>query len=247
MRIKKNRLILSFVTVVALSLVLGITVYATPQMDMEQNASLTICYDINKTPVSGVEFRLYRVADISPAGTLTATEDFAGYSLSFDALTSDDWTELAGTLEGYVLRDQPAPVLRGKTDEQGTIFFPDCAQGLYLLVGDTHTLEQHTYTPQSLLVSLPSLNKDGSWNYDVISEPKFSSDDDDDDSSDTPDSEDPSDTPDSDGSDGEKLPQTGMLKWPIPVMFLLGTGVFLAGYFYRRKAAGTGDKDEQKE
>lgn len=237
MRIRKPGLMLYLVAVVALSLALSMTVHAAPQMDMEQKVSLTIRYDVDRTPVSGIEFRLYRVADISTDGKFTATDDFAGYALSFDALTSDDWTVLAGTLEEDVAKDRLEPAMRGKTDAQGTIFFSDCLQGLYLLVGDKHTLEDCTYTPQSLLVSLPSMYSDGGWEYEVISEPKFSSNSEDDQSS----------SLSSDSSGDDRLPQTGQLQWPIPVMFLLGTGVFLTGYFYRRRVAGTGDEDEQKE
>ena len=240
MQIRKNRLMVLVVTIVMLIALFTNAVLAEPKIDTEQKTSLTICYNVEKNPVSGIKFQLYRVADLSSAGSFTVTDAFAGYALSFTGLTSDGWTDLARTLEGYVIRDQLNPAMEGETDENGTIFFPDCAIGLYLLVGDQHTSGQYTYTPQSLLVSLPSMNKDGSLEYDVISEPKFSSDYD---APNPPDA--PNDPPGSDNP-GEKLPQTGMLKWPIPVMYTLGAGAFFTGYCYRKKATGTSDEDEQK-
>lgn len=247
MRISKNRLSFFFIMLVTLLTVFSNTLFAAAQMDVERNTSLTIRYNVDKNPVSGIEFKLYRVADISSTGRFTAVGDFAGYAVSFDGLTSEGWTDLARTLEGCVLRDKQNPVMRGKTDRNGIISFSDCEQGLYLLVGDKHTLGQYTYTPQSLLVSLPSVNKDGSWDYDVTSEPKFSSDT----PNDTPGSDDPNrvggdsnDVIDSGQTDIEKLPQTGMLKWPIPVMYILGTGIFFTGYCYRKKDTETGDENE---
>lgn len=369
MRIKKNIFGIFFITLFTMLTVFSNTVFAAAQIDASRSTSLTIRYKVNKNPVSDIEFKLYRVADISVTGKFTAVGDFAGYAVSYNRLTSEGWTDLARTLEGYVYRDKPNPEMSGTTDKNGTIYFSGCKQGLYLLLGERHISGQYIYTPQSLLVSLPGMNEDGSWNYDVTCEPKFSSLNtrmitdidssysnqtvkkvwaDDTDTSKRPeniivqllcddvvydemtlnesnnwqytwlnlsdaytwriveksvpdgytvsvgwdgyvftvtnaipgnDSDDPDDPPtdpsnhttspepqdvttnannpsDPDNPDAsnattgpdapnsEGLPQTGMLKWPIPVMFILGAGIFVAGYFYRKKGTGTNDEDE---
>ena len=52
---------------------------------------------------------------------------------------------------------------------------------------------------------------------------------------DQPDKPDKPDQPDSPNGDKEKLPQTGMLWWPVPLLAVSGMGCFLAGWVVNRK------------
>lgn len=124
-------------------------------------------------PCSGISFRLYRVADISPSGTLSLTGGFEKYNVSFVDLDSTGWRDLAATLDGYIRRDNLTPVDSKVTDSSGKLTFSECATGLYLVTWDRHTTGGYTYTPQPFLVSLPGLDADDSWSYTVDAAPKY--------------------------------------------------------------------------
>lgn len=145
------------------------------QIDIEQDSSLTIYYSVQKSPVFDIQFKLFRVADISAAGKFTLSGDFKDYSVSLENLTNAGWTDLALTLSGYVSRDGIKPLESKRTDKNGKLTFSTKDTGLYLVTGGKHMSGNYTYTPEPFLVSLPSLDTNGAWYYDVTSEPKYSS------------------------------------------------------------------------
>ena len=76
------------------------------------------------------------------------------------------------------------------------------------------------------LISLPTLNEaENSWVYDVAAIPKCAD----------PGSGPTVDPEPSSGGSG-KLPQTGQLWWPVPVLLAIGAVLLAAGYVLRRKA-----------
>lgn len=163
-----------------LSLVLAVlvllgqtTVFA--QIATQKLTSLTIEYKIQDKPVSKIGFNLFRVADVSGDGEYTLSGDFKNYSVSLENLNSNDkLTDLANTLETYAQRDKLSPVASGETNSSGILNFTGQKTGLYLVTGNKHTLNGDVYTIQPFIVSMPSKNVDGTWNYAVIVEPKHS-------------------------------------------------------------------------
>lgn len=162
-----------------LSLIVIICIMVSPvlaaQIDDKHNASLTISYKDNDKVISGAEFKLFRVADISDTGGYTLSGDFASYSVSFENLTNVGWTDLAGTLAIYAERDNIKPLETGVTNSGGKLTFTGKSVGLYLVTGNKCSLGKYVYTPEPFLVSLPSLDVNNTWEYNVTSEPKFSS------------------------------------------------------------------------
>lgn len=151
---------------------LPVTAFARERVDVNRmDCTLSIEY-----PCSDVQFRLYRVADISAAGKFTLVGDFVRYSVSFVDLDSTGWKNAAATLDGYIRRDDLPPADTQATDSTGKLTFSGLQTGLYLVTWDRHTTGGYTYTPQPILVSLPGLDADGNWTYEVSSEPKFDKD-----------------------------------------------------------------------
>jgi hypothetical protein len=125
---------------------------------------------------------VYRIADVDEYGALTPDEDFANSGVSFIAASyasgGDNWSARAVTLETYILdqNNQGRPIAPdgiAYTDANGVAKFEGLKVGLYLVVGDSKTLEDGTIvTPNASVVSLPYYDEDGEWEYNREVEPK---------------------------------------------------------------------------
>lgn len=125
--------------------------------------SLTVDYALDDGPMGGVEFQLWRVADISGRG-YTPLEDIWSYHV---LLGSGNWLVKANTLYGYLLRDGVAADYRARTDAKGTVRFEGLERGLYLVVGAERTRGDYIYRPTPFLISLPHTQDLYSWTTDV--------------------------------------------------------------------------------
>lgn len=107
--------------------------------------TLTVNYSYD-----GVAFSIYRVADIEADGEYQLSGAFANYSVTIPGKSLRD---TAATLKGYVDRDNITAAKTERTSN-GTVAFSDLAEGLYLVIGDTHTSRDSTYTPVPFLVTI---------------------------------------------------------------------------------------------
>jgi hypothetical protein len=96
--------------------------------------------------------------------------DFAEYPVSLADLSSSAIQEAANTLENYAEIDGISPVASGKTDENGEAVFGNLEKGLYLISGESVTIDDVIYTPAAALVEI-SADENGS--YDLSVYPKF--------------------------------------------------------------------------
>ena len=177
MKIRKQLLSL-LLCMICFFMLLPVQVFAAGAIDTSRDVSLTIRYVYDKTPISGVQFDLYRVADVDAYAQFTLTGDFKNYPVQVSDMTAEAWKTLAETLSGYVDRDKLTPLDSGKTDVTGTLTFPNqessLKPGLYLVVGRQLVQDGYTYTTEPFLVSLPNLDTGSdTWTYDVAVTPKF--------------------------------------------------------------------------
>ena len=107
-------------------------------------------------------------------------------------------------------------------DKNGTATFSNLEFGLYLVVQKTAASGYGKTSP--FLVSVPYLYK-GEYKYNVTSQPKTDLE-----------REVKPTTPPSSGGGGGKLPQTGQLWWPVPVLVCMGLGCIAVGLIRRREA-----------
>lgn len=160
-----------------LLLLLPMQAFAAEPIDTTKNVVLTIQYKHEGTPVTGIPFHLYRVADISSDNTFKLTGDFKNYPVKVNELSSSDWKALADTLTGYVLRDGLKPLNSGITDENGILSFPTggtLRPGLFLVIGEHAAVDGFDYTTEPFLICLPNLDAAGEvWEYDVGVTPKY--------------------------------------------------------------------------
>lgn len=150
------------------------TAFAYEAVDTGREASLTVYFGEGGMDFPGVEFRLYRVADVAETGDLALTGDFAEYPVSLKNLDSSGWRALAQTLDAYAARDGLMPLKVIATDQSGQAVFEQLSVGLYLVTADCYERDGYIYTPEPFLICLPD-EKNGQWEYDVASACKFDS------------------------------------------------------------------------
>lgn len=172
MKIKRNiRRVTALLLCLLLCGALLPTALAAELKDVE-SCSLDLSFvigDDEKQPMENVEFRIFRVADITDALTFRRVEPFASY-----AITATDWLTRAATMAGYVARDKVEPTDRATTDEEGKVLFSGLEKGLYLIVGDSKTMGGYIYTPTPFLLSLPYTEDGYTWEPDVVTYAKYS-------------------------------------------------------------------------
>lgn len=172
-----------------------------PTIDTNQKGTLTINKyegtDENTSkdkPLAGVEFTIWKVADIEqdtspssnvgfkfvPVSTLTSltADDFKSDKTKADEYTSDIYNKVLKKLNDSkeVENGTLANGIKKSTviDETGkaSAKFTDLDLGLYL-VQETKAPSQIVNKTANFLVSVPMTNENGTaWNYDVVAEPK---------------------------------------------------------------------------
>lgn len=166
------------VSMILLALVLcfGTTAFAYGTIDTDQESSLTVYFGKDGNGFPGVEFQVYRVADVSDDAQFTLSGSFAEYPVVVNGLDSSGWWTLAQTLDAYVARESLKPFRKAETGDDGRAVFDQMDTGLYLVTGDRYGQGRYTYTPEPFLVCLPTPDDEsGVWVYDTVASCKYDS------------------------------------------------------------------------
>lgn len=204
-----------------LCLPLSAAAHAVPDESQNGHCSITITMTYKGKAVPGGTLALYKVGDV--------VEDDGNYSFvpvkaiqadisEFGDIQSADLAGKLAKLEKKLTSVTAKPVT---IDKKGTATFSDLKFGLYLVVQKTAASGYGKASP--FLVSVPYLYKD-EYKYNVTSQPK----------TDLERGVKPTTPPSSGG--GGKLPQTGQLWWPVPVLVCAGLGCIAVGLIRRREA-----------
>lgn len=213
---------------VALLCMMGTTAMAAQEMpDLNKTGSISVTMkdsDSGKT-VSGGTFTLYQVGDVlvNNGFSFVLTDAFSGSRLDVNDVES---ASLADNLAAYAKKNNLSgtPVSIG-TD--GIASFSNLSVGLYLLVQTEAAPNYRAVSP--FLVSVPTHDASG-YVYQVDATPKMEK------VTVVPTTPAAPQQPQTPG----KLPQTGQLNWPVPVLTVLGLLLFAAGWMlrYGRRKSG---------
>lgn len=204
--------------------------YAHEAPDTSRKGTITVNMVYDGKAVTGGTLTAYRVGQIQEDNgdySFVKTAEMEPLTDSYDDIGSP---ELAKNVAAFV-KDHGVFACKTTDNTGGKAIFREMETGLYL-IEQTHASDG--YEPiNPFLVSVP-MNEGGHYKYDVIAEGKFQLM-----QRPTP-SPSPSDRPTLPPRPTPprrpfrpKLPQTGQLNWPIPVLTLLGLGVFTAGWVLR--------------
>lgn len=174
---KKTNRIRSILCVLLLMLLVFPTqIFAAGAIDLTKDVTLTI------DSISGVQFDVYRVADVDAYNysEFTLTGAFAKLPVKINKMKDNaEWLDAASTLASYTTGMTPDHT--GTTDNGGNLTFTGLKPGLYLVLGQETTIqgyeETYIYTFTPYLISLPALDEvNNAWVYDVTTTPKYDKD-----------------------------------------------------------------------
>lgn len=233
--------------------------YAASVPDLSEKGAISLTMRYGDHIVPGGEMTLYQAAALEESSgkfSYVLTEVFSGCGIVPE---QSDFAQLAGSLSSYVR----ANGLTGRTKQignDGQIEFDNLTPGLYLIIQNKPAKGYYAASP--FVVSVP-MNDNGEYVYMVNASPKVElvkedgGSDDPEPSKPTPSEPNPpeptpiepskpdypqSDTPENPPGPGggedppiriQKLPQTGQLNWPVPVLVILGLGLFAVGWILR--------------
>ena len=163
-----------FPALVCLILVLSLLplTAAGQALDVRQVCALTVNVGDADAPVAGFPLRLYYVASLDEQGDFTPAGDFARYPVSLNGLTTQQYTDLARTLDAYARQDQLPPLAQAQTRATGSYTFENLNTGLYLVGGSSAVIDGKSVQTDPFLVTLPTRTANGTLAYQVITQPK---------------------------------------------------------------------------
>ena len=209
----------ALLAVAALLAMLSVTAFAHDVPDPSRTGSISVTMHSGDTAVAGGSLTLYRVGEVQEENgdyRFAPTGNFADCGESFQDISAPELAErLAQYAEG--LTGLTLPI-----DDEGRVTFPELELGLYLLVQEEAA--EGYYNAAPFLVSVPYM-ENGTYRYAVDASPKVELEK-------APEPTKPTEPPE------PTLPQTGQLNWPVPVLVVLGLGLFAGGwilYFGGRK------------
>lgn len=222
-------------------------VFAAERIDSADcgSISVTVKSPDKKEPIKDVEFNFYRVGDVSVSGDRLSYTLSDGYKNSGVSLAVNDNNEFKkGTAQ--ILTDfidsNGIKGICAQTNDSGTAFVGNCRTGLYLVVSEKMPAGTPYGQPEAFLLSVPVIHSDkNTLDYSVKAAPKIPIVSDN--NTDVSDNNAISDNTAVSSPDGavsptdttaptkpSQLPNTGMLKWPIPIMATAGPILFAFGY-----------------
>ena len=197
------------------------------EADLSRNGSITLnLTDSKGNAASGGEFWLFRVGDPVVRNSnlcFELTDAFAPTGVSLEDLNS---SAVAETLAAYAQQHSGLRLQSRSADRNGRVVFSRVPCGLYLVMQKAPASGYGFERMSAFVATIPMTNESGTgWDYDVTAKPKVEK-------KPTPTptrTPGPSTTPPRD----TKLPQTGLLVWPVLALAGLGVALFALGWFLR--------------
>lgn len=209
--------VFTLIMVLILLSCLPVATYAETLVDLDAKGSITVKAVYKKVPLEGMKLNCIQVGKLVPYGDAYYYE-----SLYHDAIyTSEDIHNTKHPGEMLKLVKNGTSVAYTKSaDKSGYIKFSNLKPGLYLIYQtDSFTMSGNKYEIREFFVTIPY---DGKYDVDAKSKPGL----------DLYPEEPPKQTTSGTSSPKPaKLPQTGQLNWPVPVMAISGMTLFIIGWW----------------
>ena len=167
-------LIYALVTVYFMSF--SVYVYAAQSyqpIETERRCSLRLTYHYEDKLFEGLEIQLFHAADVSKNKEYTLSTAFRDVPVNINAVSSQaEWDSIASTLTAYTLSNSISPTQEKITDKNGVVRFTDLTTGLYLVRWTKNKTGDNVSGFEPFIISVPNINDDGSWNYEINALPK---------------------------------------------------------------------------
>ena len=198
----------------------------------DQSVSAKLLFSYGEKAIPGAEFSAYRIAEVSEWAEFTAVGEFKTFSGTLnEGKTDSEWADLAEELADYIALHRMQPQYRAKTDDSGTAYFQNGMKpGLYLFLCKNAEYRGKIYSALPSIVCLPDREEASEeWVYENISVTVKAGT-----VRETPPTAPESPVPSRKPEGPPKLPQTGLLWWPVPVLLVFGFSFVALASFGRR-------------
>lgn len=199
----------------------------------EKTPSLSLRFIVDETPVESVSFSAWKIAEPDAEGKMQSKKPFDIKDIS--EKTPEQLAQLSKELETFVSENGIAADDTAVTDEQGKLRFEKIdSAGMYLVLGDSKTVEQDVYSPTPFIISLPYTDEYGRLIYEVEADVKYEK-------STVPPTEPSTETTTAVTTvppttpPGNDIPQTGTMLWLVPVLLIAGAVLVAAGIIIKKK------------
>lgn len=170
---KKRILLLISLIVICLTMFAPLCVNGATPLDPDAEASLTISYQKDGATFPGLTVDIYRVAQAFSSGKFELIEPFSSYPVNIhDIMEQEQWTNVANTLNAYIVSNHVTPDKEALTNAEGLAVFTNLETGLYLVEEVVAENTNGTYVFNRFMVYLPTPQTDGSYDYAVEAKPK---------------------------------------------------------------------------
>lgn len=166
------------IIIIIMSLIVPINVYALSTadakegIDLNKDCNLTLNYYYDDYAFDNTNVEIYYIASVTSDFRYQLSSNFSNYPIKINGIkTENEWTSLEKTLEAYIIADNIKETFK-ETIEDNTITLKNITPGLYYIKTDKIDTKDYTLLFDNYLISVPDLNEDGSWNYDVSVYPK---------------------------------------------------------------------------
>ncbi|MBE6900793.1 MAG: hypothetical protein E7479_09100 [Ruminococcaceae bacterium] len=213
--------IVSIIAAASMVFALSVFAFAHEAPDLNRKCSVTINMRYQDKAVPGGTLTIYKVADAAEDDGdyyFVYTEDFAGCEIP---VTELDSSELPMALKKIAFEKRLAGTT-ANIDRNGQAKFENLEPGLYLVVQKSAAPGFNAVNP--FLVSVP-VYENGVYVYDTDASPKVELE---------PKPEEPEKPSEEPEKPDDKLPDTGLTSWPVPVMAVSGIILISAGIVLRR-------------
>lgn len=208
----KNRILSALLALILMSALIVHASAVHPVPDLSQNGSLTFEMELDGTALDNGNLNLYKVGEIA--------EDDGNYFFQLmdeREITKESQIDENLAKEMLTLAKEMSLTKLTAPIEEGSAEFADLPVGLYVVWQDEKDATKGLFPIQPFLISVPRF-QNGTYEPNVLAKPKNAPE------TIPPESTEPPPPP------PPKLPQTGQLNWPVPVMALTGTMLFVMGW-----------------
>ena len=188
--------------------------FAQDYVRMDQEGSITLELQFDGEPLIGGSFSCTKVAEVMDEDGNLYFQTLLDEKIYREGIPAVADMERQVKDHGDFFQTQKQTV----TNDTGTVVFANCLPGLYLITQDTDVRGYSRIN--TFLVSVPYL-EEGTYVYDVTARTKTALE------------QEVTETTEPEEDKDDKLPQTGQLNWPVPVLAVGGLALFVLGWYLR--------------
>lgn len=170
-----KNLIIKIISVIAIMIPFkseALTTMDAKEAIVSKNGTLSLEYKYDDYKINDINVKIYRVASVSSDFRYTLIGDFKDLPVKINGIkTVTELNNLEEVFESYIVANKPGETSSGIVLDN-KVSFNDLQTGMYFVITEKIDTKDYSLLFKSFLISVPTLNEEGTWNYDVSACPK---------------------------------------------------------------------------